>query len=463
LQRELERVERENVRLQEKVTRLSEALERARRSGKRQAAPFSKGEPKRKPARPGRRAGKDHGPSSWRPAPEQVDELVEVPLPERCPHPGCNGRIEESDVVAQYQADVPPVKPHVTQFNVHVGHCTECGRRAQGRHPKQTSDALGAAASQVGPRAVALGAEFHKGLGLSLAKVQRIFHVAFGLPISRGGLCLGIQRLAQRAQPTYDALVDEIHVSPVVVADETGWKVGGMLQWLWVFVTELVTVYAIQPGRGFDEAAEFLGEDYDGILVRDGWAPYRKFEQAQHQSCLAHLMRRCVENLETALRGTARVPRAVLRLLHQALGLRDRRDQESISPHGLAVATGRVRAEMDRLLEWRPTDDENRKLLQHLRNERDALFTFLEQPGVPATNWMAEQAIRPAVVTRKVCGGNRTWNGALVQEILASVLQTARLQQRDPLDLLVPMLRSPVPIVADVLLQPPTAPALASP
>jgi hypothetical protein len=71
--------------------------------------------------------------------------------------------------------------------------------------------------------------------------------------------------------------------SPVVAPDETGWKVGGRLWWLWVFVTRDVTVYAIQPGRSYPQAT-VLGGRYGGIVVRDGWAPYREFPQATHQT-----------------------------------------------------------------------------------------------------------------------------------------------------------------------------------
>ena len=62
--------------------------------------------------------------------------------------------MKETRVAKQFQAEIPEVRPHVMQFNVHVGECTDCGRRVQGRHPQQSSDALGAAASQVGPRAI---------------------------------------------------------------------------------------------------------------------------------------------------------------------------------------------------------------------------------------------------------------------------------------------------------------------
>ena len=67
-----------------------------------------------------------------------------------------------------------------------------------------------------------------------------------------------VHRAARQAQPTYDALCDAVRGSPVVTPDETGWKVAGTLQWLWTVATPETTVYAIQPGRGFTEAARFL-------------------------------------------------------------------------------------------------------------------------------------------------------------------------------------------------------------
>jgi transposase len=105
---------------------------------------------------------------------------------------------------------------------------------------------------------------------------------------------------------------------------------------------------------------------------------------------------------------------------------------------------------MDRFLIWQPTDDENRKLVKHLLNERDALFTFLKDPSVPASNYWAEQAIRPAVVTRKIWGGNRTWNGAKTQWILATTFRTCDQQQVAPEALIAEVLRSRLPRLASL-------------
>jgi transposase len=289
---ETHRLRREIERLHEEVARLKGLLEQARRAGKRQAAPFSKGPPTAHPRHPGRRPGRHYGPKAHRPVPDHVDRIVPVALPAHCPH--CGGPVERGRVVPQYQVDLPPVRPHVTRFDVPIGRCRRCGRRVHGRHAHQTSDALGAAASQVGPHALALAAHLHTGLGLSFEKVSRLVRTLAGIPISRGGLCLALHRVARVAEPTYQAFVVWIRCAPVVSPDETGWKVAGALQWLWVFVTEAITVYSIQPGRGFEEAARILGEDFAGLLVRDGWGPYRSFEHARHQTCLGHLLRRCL-------------------------------------------------------------------------------------------------------------------------------------------------------------------------
>jgi len=320
----------------------------------------------------------------------------------------------------------------------------------QGRHGRQTSNAIGSAASQLGPRALALATLLNKGLGLPYGKTATVLEQAFGLGVSRGGLCQALERVAEKAEPTYQALVEQVRGSPSVTPDETGWKVGGQLWWMWVFSTPQVTVYAIQPGRGFEQAARVLGADFAGFLVRDGWAAYRRFLHALHQSCLAHLLRRCREMILLGGKREAEFPRRIQSLLQQALQLRERRQPEQISDHGVAVARGRLEAKLDRSLQHRYRSPRNRRLANHLLRERDALFTFLNCPGLEATNWRAEQAIRPMVVARKVWGGNRTARGAQTQSILVSFLQTCRQQLQPASSLLQTLLCSSQPKVLDL-------------
>src|SRR5271157_4078207 len=424
LRQQVAELQAANERLERRVEELMRALEEAQRAGKRQAAPFSRRAPKAHPAKPGRKAGAKYGRRCRRPIPKVIDETLEAELPGCCPH--CDGPLVETGMENQYQTEIPKPRVERIRFRIHVGRCRRCGQRVQGRHPRQSSAAVGSAASQLGARAVALATALNEALGLSYGKTAAVLESAFGLRVSRGGLAQAFARVAKKAEPTYEKLVEQIRGSPSVTPDETGWKVGGQLWWMWAFSSAAVTVYSIQPGRGYEQAVAVLGAEYDGFLVRDGWIVYRGFSQAIHQTCLAHLLRRCREMLAVARPGAAELPRTVKELLQASLQLRDRRDQNQISERGLAIARGQLEARLDRTLDRSYRSPTNQRFANHLRREREAMFTFLYCPGLEATNYRAEQAIRPMVVTRKVWGGNRTEQGAHTQSVLVSIIQTCR-------------------------------------
>ena len=379
--------------------------------------------------------------------PTQIDETIDVPLPARCP--ACGGAVTETRVADQIQEELPVVQPHVRRFRVHIGRCGDCSRRIQGRHPLQTSDALGAASTHLGPQAVALIVLLNKYLGLSHGKIATLLHDWFGLTVRPSAVTHALHRAARQAAPTYQALRDAIRASPVVSPDETSWKVAGHLQWLWAFATPSVICYAIQAGRGFPQAAAILGADFDGVLVRDGWAPYRRFTHAAHQSCLAHLLRRS-RDLATDYPRAA-WPARIHAVLQQALAVRDRRAAGDITIHGAAVARGRLFNDLAGLVNHPVRTPALQRFAAHLAVELPAVFGFLFDPAVDATNWRAEQALRPAVVNRKVSGGNRSPRGAATQQILASVVHTARVRRLDTRVVLVDLLRARQPIASPAL------------
>jgi transposase len=435
----------ERERLRKKIDRLEDELDDARWALHRQAAPFSRGTPRRRPRRPGRKPGAAFGRKAHRPIPRHIDERHTAPLPPRCPN--CGGRLTTTRHATQYQEDLPDVRPIVRAFDIGIGHCTDCGRRVQGRHPLQTSDAIGAAGAQLGPTAVTLAVVLNKQLGLPLGKIATLFRERFGLTITPGGLVQAIRRAARRAAPTYAALQETVRGSPVVTADETGWKVNAHLEWLWAYATPETTVYAIQPGRGFHQAATVLGANFAGILVRDGWAPYRRFDQAIHQTCLAHLLRRC-RLLIRDHREHLFAPR-VQRLLQQALRVRDRFYVGRMSAHGVAVARGHLQNQLNALIDRPGAARVARRFAAHLAVEFPAVFTFLLEPdAIDATNWRAEHALRPAVVTRKVCGGNRSERGAETHAVLTSLLRTIQQRHLDAGHVFSTLLRSREPITA---------------
>ena len=432
--RELEALRRENEalkdcngRLEGRVSDLERQLaevlrklQEAQRAQKRQAAPFSKGSPKKEPKPRGRKPGKDYGDPARRKPPPKVDEIIPVTLPPRCT---CGGCLTYDETVAQFQTEIPK-KPIHRRFDIDVGHCDDCGKRVQGRHPLQTSDAIGAAAPQLGPDAQAMTALLKDKVGVSYGDVQTIMKGFFGISISRGGAAHIVLRVANRVEAAYDGIKTVVRRSRIVYPDETGWKVSGLLQWMWVFVARSATLFTIRPSRGYDVPEDILGADWSGKMIHDGWSPYDRFRKALHQQCLDHIRRRCRNMLEFATRGAVRFPRAVLGLLGDAFGLRDRRDEGELSAHGLSVAIGRLQARLERLLEWSLSNRTNIRLRNHLSRHHEEFFLFLKHPGIEATSWPADQAIRPAVSNRKIFGGNRDPAGSHAQEILSSIAAT---------------------------------------
>jgi transposase len=271
-------------------------------------------------------------------------------------------------------------------------------------------------------------------MGLSHGKVASIFRALFGIRLTRGASAQIGLRAAMRLEPDHRLILDELRRSEHLAADETGWRIGGHPAWLHAWVGGRATAYGIDPQRSADALERVIGADWSGVLSHDGFASYDRFEGAIHQQCVAHVLRRARELLAGATRGAVRFPRQVIALFAGAIHWRngyvsgawtdDQRDGHRASFD-------------DRLLELirRPRAvPEYARLANHLWNHFEQWFAFAFDPRIEPTNWKAEQAIRPAVVNRKVWGGNRTTAGARAQGVLMSVFETCRRQALSVVD-----------------------------
>ena len=249
-----------------------------------------------------------------------------------------------------------------------------------GRHALQTSDALGAAGAQLGPASSRWSSSCTPRWAYRWRRSPTADHVR-------------LTRDTGRPRPPAAPHVTRrcASRSATVTPDETGWRVGAISHWLWAFVTPETTVYAICPGRGFDDATTVLGADFAGVLVRDGWVSYRCYREALHQSCLNHLLRRCKELQEDHPHSLW--AGQVQAVLQTGLAVRDRCNDGELSEHGLASIRGRLVARLGRLIDAPPPlDDAERS--RHLATEFAAVL-FLWDLSIDATNWRAEQAIVP--------------------------------------------------------------------
>lgn len=414
--------------LERKVAELSRQLDELQRAQKRQAAPFRRRHHVEKPRKPGRPKGH---PPAMRSRPEHVDRIVDVPL-DACPQ--CNVPLENKTVHVQYQTDLPPVTPIVTQFNIHAGTCPCCATYRQGRHPEQISDAVGAAANQLGPVVLTMAAEMKHRLGVTYRKICDFLETYVDLSICPAALARSDQRLAELARPTYELLIDALRRCNVVHADETGWRIQRVNAWLWVFSSRTVTIYAIRTSRGHEVPEEILGTSFDGVLIVDGLAVYDVLDCVKGR-CVGHILRRSRELAEHATPTNRLYLEQLIDLFREAIDLAQRRD--TMTETGYNRRVSQLENRFDAWLDYhgsRPSPELDR-LARHLADHRWQWLLFLYDAEIPATNNHAERMLRPSVIVRKIGACNKTLRGALAHSILASLMVTCKQQGHRFLDI----------------------------
>lgn len=405
---------------------LQQRLEAAERTAKRQAAPFSRNTPKKNPKKPGRKPGDQHGRHGHRPPPppSQVDEIHEAALPDRCSE--CGDVIVESHVDVQYQTEIPRT-PVVRQFDVHCGNCRGCGKAYRGRHPLQTSDATGAAKSQLGPDAQAAIVDLNKRAGMSYGKIASTFDKFFGIHVTPGACAQVVLRAGRRLEPVYMQILDRLKTAEHLTPDETGWRIGGCPAWLHGWVSgDGTTGYAVDPRRGAEVLADLIGWDWSGRMTHDGYASYDRFVNTVHQQCVDHALRRARALVDKQTGAAKYFPQQVIELFQGALQVRDAFLVGTIDHAALAQAHRDYVAALLELTELPRLNERNETFAAHLYHHGEQWFQFLEDPNIPATNHRAEQALKTPIVNRKVWGGNRTDAGGQAQAITSSVLQTCK-------------------------------------
>jgi transposase len=453
--------------LQKEVERLQAEVEELKRAGKRQAAPFARRKWVEHPKKSGRKAGQGQFARREKPSLQQITETKIAKL-QGCP--ACGGKLCEIHTHEQYVTDIPEVQVITTRFVTYSGYCRECHKRVRSQHPDQTSNATGAAGVQVGPRAKALATDLKHRLGVSYGKVSEVLQDAFGLQVSRSGWCQSDQKLSNTARPVYAELLEMIRQCSVVHADETGWRIGTLAAWLWVFTNSAATVYTIRANRSSDVVVDVLGQEFKGILASDCFLAYddKRLKTWLKQKCLSHLLKDLKEMKESKSGRALQFARQMTTLLQEALALK--RQKSNLDPFTFFQHAQDLEVRLDALIapQRRLSDCDNARFAKRLRKHRPHLLRFLYSRELDATNNLAERMLRPAVITRKTNGCNRSKPGAAAHAILSSVLVTCRQHAIPILDYLVQLQHaygsggSPSPLVSVIPLQLdlPAAPAL---
>jgi transposase len=424
----LERIAALEVRvrdLEAENRRLREQLDDAQRAAARQAAPFRRRESTKVPDGQKKRPGRPKGhKGAYRVLPEQVDETVEVPLPE-CPQ--CGGAVTARTPAEQFIEEIPVMRPSVTRLITYQGWCQTCGD-VSSTHPLQTSTAVGAAKVQLGPRARALAVELRQRCGLTMRNTCRVLERLTGLKLSPGGLALAVQRTALRVRPCFDRLVDDVRGSAAVFVDETSWYVGTPGFWLWTFTTADSTVYHVDSSRGRQVVLEMMGPSFDGVLVSDCLASYENLPYRTHK-CIAHHQKAIAEARARPDTKDASHLNQWKLLFTMATALW--RHREGLGKEQFAQQKRHLGDWLDRLLGESRTQSGDVAIQNRIRKRRDVVLGCLDDPAAEPTNNRAERSLRPAVIARKLSCGNRTERGKEAWQMLTSLTATCDQRRHD--------------------------------
>ena len=386
----------------------------------------------RKPAPPkGPRKPRPHGFARARMTPtRQVEHVVE-----HCPDCGTQlsgGWTHRTREVIE----LPQVPAEVTEHVYVARICPGCRRRCL---PPTQLDGVVMGKQRLGVNLLSLIATLREEGRLPIRSVQWYLDTVHQLRLSVGAIVSAIHRTAQRAQPAVAGIVDRIRASPVVHADETGWRQSGANGYVWTFSTPTER-YFLRRGRGKAVVDEALSDAFSGVLVSDFYAAYHHYDGPK-QRCWAHLLRD-IHDLRTLYPDDTPLAKwadAVLELY--------RRARACTHPQAKRRRTAQLALERRLLALCQPFLDDpsatQAKLCRRIERHIKELFVFVAEPAVPADNNAAERSLCHLVISRKISGGTRSELGTDSKMTLASLFGTWRVQGLNPLTACRQLLRSP--------------------
>jgi transposase len=384
----------------------------------------------------------------------QPDNIIVHAVPDQCQ--ACQQELPFAHVVETRQVfDLPVLQFEVTEHRAMQAIC-RCGQIHTAEFPAGVS-----ATVQYGPHAQAAMVHLNQNHAVSVQRTAALMKDLFGLPVSQATVLKAAMASAGILQPTVDAIGQAAVNSGVLHADETGLRVAKTLHWLHVLGTDTLTWMGCHPKRGGEafNALALLGQ-FKGVLVHDGWLPYKALE-CQHALCNAHHLRELTYLLEE--QGQAWAGDMIELLTHAnhldnlncadgqspsynsrkyQTEVRDLRDlyeailAQAQTDNPLAAPTGK---------QGRPKQSKATNLIGRLRDYKDDVWRFMTQPDVPFTNNLAEQAVRMPKVKQKVSGCFRTLSGAQAYCVIRSYCATMHKQGANIFESLVAAFKGATP------------------
>ncbi len=318
--------------------------------------------------------------------------------------------------------ELPEIQPHVTEYQQHRLACA-CGTATCGPLPPGTPT------GQAGPRLIAFSGLLMACFRQSKRRAALFLSMVLNQPASAGWLVTLQDRAAEAVQPAYDELAAALPDQAVLHLDESPTKEGPAKSWIWTFVAATFTLFACRRSRAADVPQHFLGETYVGLIHCDRARMYWAFGRLQY--CWAHLKRDFQGLTESPCGVRRRLGHDLLRQTKELFALWQKVRDGTLSRAQFRDQVTPVRQRVESILLRGYFNARVRGFCTDLYEHRERLWAFVEVVGAEPTNNAAEQALRQAVIWRKLSFGTQSAGGSRFVERLLTVIETCRRQERD--------------------------------
>lgn len=356
-----------------------------------------------------------------RPIPTRIDFVETIPPPVKC---DCGSHeIAPLDTYdSKYIEDIPSVSKIVTERKYQRGRCDHCGKVL--RH----AEAVHGPPVIIGPN-LAVHLTLMNQMGTTFRKLSAFSTRVLGIELSPSGVLGLINRVGSTLKGSYANLHETLQKQNVLNGDETGWKVMGVSGYIWCFCNKRMAFFHHDQRRAATVIGKILGPDFAGTVVCDFYAAYNCLKKTQR--CLVHLLRDIKKEREV-LRGSKLLEEfdaKVKEFIEKGLQVQAMDD----GPEKL-LETRKMEKHLDGLMTMPVTKGAATTLQKRIVKYRDDLIRFVTHPDVEFHNNRAERQLRPLVIGRKVSFGSQTQGGALRHCVIHSIVETCKLQNKDPFE-----------------------------
>jgi transposase len=352
---------------------------------------------------------------------DQCQDVVPC-VPNKCRRCGQVLTGTDPDPLRHQVWEIPDIQPLITEYQQHRLTCS-CGCSTCGELPP------GVPTGQAGPRLIAFSGLLMACFRQSKRRAAQFLSMILNQPASAGWMVALQNRAAHAVQPAYDELAQQLPVEPVLLIDESPTKQGQAKAWVWTFVAATFTFFACRTSRAAEVPKQLLGEDYAGIINCDRARMYWAFGCLQW--CWAHLKRDFQALIDSPCTIRKRLGHDLMRETKELFARWQNVRAGTISRRSFRRQMKPIRARVEDYLARGYFDARVSGFCKELWEHRERLWTFVDLEGVEPTNNGAEQALRHAVIWRKLSFGTQSASGSRFVERLLTVIETCRRQKRN--------------------------------